>query len=225
MIDTNPSYIKIKTHLTEKEVLFLERINIDVGKAMVKVIKHYIKKEEMQYAAENFGREGGVRINKINQIKEILDNYLIKTSMKEDYILLKDLYSIYSEEIISENKIPLSRQRFRKEAEKQNYLFTSIGGKGVGVIGVRFKRMETIVDKTLEMYLVRTSNYQDTLDLKNIYGKYTHNCALNDVSPYTKQKLRRGLEGRGYDYAKVGGNRMAFRFVRLKTNEDEEWEL
>jgi hypothetical protein len=73
--------------------------------------------------------------------------------------------------------------------------------------------------------LTKTGNYQDTIRLMDIYAVYLDYCELHGMKVKTKQGLRKELENNGYVYTKAGGNRMVFRFVRLKTNEDKEWEL
>ena len=73
--------------------------------------------------------------------------------------------------------------------------------------------------------LTKTGNYQDTIRLMDIYAVYLDYCELHGMKVKTKQDLRKELENNGYVYTKAGGNRMVFRFVRLKTNEDKEWEL
>jgi len=145
MANENTGYIRIKGYLTEHEIEYLERKNVDIGRAMVKVIKHYIKKEDDKESEERLSKRK-MEVN--NPIKEFL-----------------------------------------------------------------------------ERTLVRTNNYYDTTPLMDIYDIYANHCLLCNLKPYTKQGLRKKLEESGYAYTTAGGNRMVFRFVRFKTNEDLEWEI
>jgi len=74
--------------------------------------------------------------------------------------------------------------------------------------------------------LYKTKNYSDFVTLAETYITYTDWCKVNgDITLITKQQFRAGMQDKDMVSSKAGGNRMVFRFVRLKTNEDEEWEL
>jgi len=145
MVNDNTSYIRVKNYLTEHETNYLEHINVDMAKAMAKVIKHYIEIHDGKKDRDN---DGGPK---------------------------------------------------RKYGEDLKKFF---------LVG-----------------LLKTSNYYDTIPLMGIYAIYLDYCELHGITVKTKQGLRKELEANGYVYTKAGGNRMVFRFVRLKTNEDKEWEL
>lgn len=78
----------------------------------------------------------------------------------------------------------------------------------------------------LEQSITETRNHIDKISLKDLYDKYCEFMIEFKLKPIlTKQAFRRYLEDIDYDYKVLGGNKKYFRFIKLKTDEDEEWEL
>ena len=84
--------------------------------------------------------------------------------------------------------------------------------------------METFKD-FLDCNLERTNNKKDFETLNDLCKSYRHYCGTVKEKSVGKLEFRKLMEEKDFIYSKASGNVNVFRYVKFKTDEDEEWEL